>query len=368
MQIKNLVVWAWITGLTIANKLAERWEKVIIIEKREHIWWNCYDFVNEHGILVPLYWPHFFHTNHEDVRYFINKFTERIPYEHKVLSNIDWMIKVPIPVNITTVNTIFWTNIKNEEEMSKRIEENREKIEMPKNSEESALSRVGKILYEKLFKWYTKKQWDLWPSDLDASVMNRIPVRTSFDDRYFTDRYQAMPKYGYTKMMKKMIEHPNITLQLNTDFEQYRNDIHDFTKVFFTGKIDDYFKNIYWQLEYRSLRFEHTTLDQERFQERAQINYPNTESYTRITEPKHATWQQSSKTTIIKEFSTNEGEAYYPVPREKNEKLYNIYKKDAEQLKNKQIYFVWRLAEYRYLNMDQAIKNALDFIKNIYEE
>lgn len=366
MNKKNLIIWAWISGLTIANNLAEKWEDVLVIDKRNHLWWNCYDFLNEDGILVPLYWPHFFHTNDEAVWKYVNNFSEWTPYEHKVLSSIDGKTKVPVPVNITTVNKLFGINIKEEKEMSERLEKNVENIDNPKNSEESALARVGKVLYEKLFKNYTKKQRDLRPEELDASVMNRIPVRANFDDRYFNDKYQAMPKYWYTKMFEKMVDNPNITIELNTSFDKYNDKIELFDKIFFTWRIDSYFQNLYWPLEYRSLKFNFETLDQKYFQETAQINYPNTQKYTRITEPKHATWQICDHTTIIKEYSTREWEPYYPVPREKNKKLYDLYKEKAEKLEKKWVYFVWRLAEYKYFNMDQAFKNTLDLVNKLY--
>lgn len=207
----------------------------------------------------------------------------------------------------------------------------------------------------------------MWPEELDASVMDRIPVRTDFDDRYFTDKHQYMPKNGYTKLFENMIRNKNIQIKLNTDFDEYKDKKNNFDKIFFTGRIDNYFKDLYWPLEYRSLNFEFETLNQEFFQESTSINYPNTEKFTRITEPKHATGQKHNKTTIIKEYSTWEWEPYYPVPRERNKKLYEQYKDEAKKLEKNWIYFVGRLAEYKYFNMDQTVKNALDLIHKIQE-
>ena len=371
-MLKNnriLIIGAGISGATIAERYATKLnKKVTIIEKRDHVGGNCYDFINSDGLLVPLYGPHFFHTNYEDVWNYVNEFSEWIPYEHRVLSFVDNML-VPVPVNITTVNKIFNISLKNEKEMHEWLNKNTEKIDNPKNSEETALTRVGKVLYEKMFKNYTKKQWDLYPKELNPEVMNRIPVRENFDNRYFTDKYQALPKYGYTKLFEKMLNHPNIEVKLNTDYFDIKDSISSFDKVFYTGQIDRFFDYKFSKIEklqYRSLRFEFETLDQEYYQTATTINYPNDYDFTRITEHKRATGQIHPKTTIIREYSTWEGEPYYPVPNPKNQKLYEKYKKEAEKLKN--IYFVGRLANYKYFNMDQAFKNALDVFKNIENE
>jgi len=355
-----IVIGAGISGAVLAERYANVLnKKVLIIEKREHIGGNCYDFYNQDGLLVPKYGPHFFHTSFEDVWEYVSRFTEWHPYEHRVLSCVDGRL-VPIPVNIKTVNQLFNLNIQSEMEMKKWLAEKTEKIADPINSEESALARVGRDLYEKMFKNYTKKQWDVWPIELEASVMNRIPVRTNFDDRYFIDKYQAMPKEGYTKLFERLLSNPNIEIRLNTDFFDIRNDLRGYEKLFFTGPIDRYFEYEGGGLQYRSLRFTHETINKEYFQSMAQINYPNDHEFTRITEPKHATGQKHKKTTIIKEYPTWEGEPYYPVPSSKNLILFEKYKKESEELEKKGIYFIGRLANYKYFNMDQAFKNALD--------
>ncbi|MBU1136555.1 MAG: UDP-galactopyranose mutase [Nanoarchaeota archaeon] len=357
-----LVVGAGITGLTIAERIANVLGKeVLVIDKRNHIGGNCFDFYNKHGILIPLYGPHIFHTDYEEVINYLDNFTDWYPYEHKVLSSIDGKTIVPIPVNIETVNKIFNKEIKNAVAMEKWLEKNTPKIDNPKNSEESAISRIGKELYELLIKNYTKKQWDLWPHELGPEVLNRLPVRPNFNDHYFSDKYQGMPKNGYTKMFENMIKNKKIKILLNTDFFKLKQ---KFGSIIFTGKVDDYFKNNGLnELQYRALKFEFETYNKEFFQNSMVVNYPNTEEFTRITENKHATGQRHHKTTIIKEYPGWEGEPSYPVFSEQNKKLYLEYEKLAKQAEKENIFFLGRLAEFKYLDMDDAFKNSLDFFE-----
>lgn len=361
-----IIIGAGISGATLAERYASSGKRVLIVEKRDHIGGNCYDHINKDGILISKYGAHLFHTNYEDVWEYVNRFSEWYPYEHRVLSFVDGRL-VPVPVNIDTVNKLFGTKIETEEDMQKWLSKNTEKIENPKNSEESALRRVGRILYEKMFKNYTKKQWDMWPSELEASVMDRIPVRTNHDDRYFSDTYQALPKDGYAKMFERMLNHPNITVRLGTTYEDIKNDIDGFEKLFFTGPIDQFFGYKFGEkLQYRSLRFEWETHDKEVYQNNSVINYPSLDiPYTRIIEYKHFTGQKHSKTVISKEYSSWEGEPYYPVPSERNRRIYSKYQTEAEKLEKKGIYFVGRLANYKYFNMDQAFKNALDLFNSL---
>jgi UDP-galactopyranose mutase len=361
-----VIVGAGISGCVIAELFANvLGKKVLIIDKRDHIGGNCYDYINDIGILVPKYGPHFFHTNNEEVWEYVNQFSDWIPYEHRVLSLVDEKL-VPVPVNITTVNKIFGLDLKTEGEMKEWLADNIKKIKDPKNSEESALARVGNVLYEKMFKNYTKKQWDVWPSDLDAEVMNRIPVRTNFDDRYFTDKYQVMPKDGYTKLFERMLNNKNIEVRLDTDWDTIKDHIQ-FEKLFFTGPIDQFFQYKFGgKLQYRSLRFEFENYDKEYYQKATTINFPSYDvPYTRITEPKRATGQKSPKTTIIREYSTWEGEPYYPVPTKENKDLYIKYQEEVEKAEGRGIYFAGRLANYKYFNMDQAFKNAFDLFNKI---
>lgn len=362
-----VIVGAGLSGATLAERYACILnKKVLVIEKRDHIGGNCHDYLDAAGILVPKYGPHFFHTNSQTVWDYISQFTRWHPYHHRVLSYVGEGKYVPVPVNIDTVNHLFDARITDEAAMIAWLNTHRSSIENPRNSEESALNRVGKALYEKMFKHYTKKQWDKWPTELDASVMDRIPVRTNFEDRYFTDAYQGVPQKGYTETIATMLHHPNITIHLNSDFMTERPHLQKYEKLFYTGPIDQFFNyQLGDKLDYRSLRFEYETLNQEFFQSRAQINYPNTELFTRITEPKHATGQRHPKTTIIREYSTWEGEPYYPVPNARNQLLFSRYQQLAKRLESKGVYFVGRLANYKYFNMDQAIENALNLFDTL---
>ena len=359
-----IVVGSGLSGSVIAERYSTILnKKVIIIDKREHIGGNCYDFIDG-DILCNKYGPHFFHTNYHDVWEYINKFSDWERYEHKVVGNIDNKL-VPIPVNITTVNMLCNENIKTSEEMDIWLDKHQCKYENISNSEEMAKSRVGEILYEKIFKNYTYKQWNKYPEDLKPEVLARIPIRNNFDDRYFTDKYQALPKNGYTNFFKKLLNNPNITLKLNVDYFDIKDNIPRNKIIIYTGAIDHYFSSIgYEKLEYRSLniifeKYENINY----FQTHTQVNYPsNDQSFTRITEYKHCLNQKSNNTIITKEYSCDKGEPYYPVLNDKNINLFEQYKKLAEnECKTNNIHFIGRLANYKYFNMDEAIKNALEY-------
>lgn len=364
-----VVIGAGISGAVLAERYAVAGKKVLVIEKRNHIAGNCYDFIDDNGILVSKYGAHLFHTEDEDVWEYVNRFAAWYPWEHKVLAMVDGQ-EVPVPVNITTVNKVFGLRLRTEEEMTAWLEENRVPIPFPSNGREAVLSKVGEVLYEKMFRNYTHKQWDKFPEELDASVLNRIPVRTDFDDRYFTDRYQALPEGGYTKMFSRILSHPNITIQLETDYFDLHEEIKGYEKLFYTGPVDQFFSlthSFAEKLEYRSINFVTETVDAEFFQKNSVINYPGSEvPYTRIIEYKHFGNQQSAKTTIVKEFTTDEGDPYYPVPNARNQRIYERYKAEADKLTD--IYFVGRLANYKYFNMDQAFKNALNLFGELQEK
>ncbi len=373
MNFDVLIVGAGISGLTLAERFAsQKGSKVLVIDKRNHIGGNCYDYYNDDGILISKYGAHLFHTKLDDVWEYVQKFSEFTPYQHKVLSSVDGKL-VPIPVNITTVNTLFNLNIKNEQEMDEWLSQHQIKNDNPQNGEEAALARVGKVLYEKMFHNYTKKQWDKDPKELDPSVLNRIPVRNNFDDRYFSDPHQGQPKEGYTKLFEKMTDNPNITVQLDTDYFKIRESLPSHTTLFYTGPIDQYFDFKYSvdeKLEYRSLKFDFETYDKEFFQENSVINYPNNDyDYTRIVEYKYFTGQKHPKTTISKEYSVDYmpgvNDPYYPVPNPRNQEIFAKYQEEAKKLEEKGIYFVGRLANYKYFNMDQAFKNALELFTSI---
>ena len=363
-----VIIGAGISGAVLAERYANAGKKVLIVEKRNHIAGNCYDFIDENGILVSKYGAHLFHTNDTAVWEYVNRFSAWYPWEHKVLASVEGKL-VPIPVNITTVNTIFGTSITTEEEMKQWLEDNRNPVADPADGREAALNKVGPELYEKMFRHYTKKQWDKYPEELDASVLDRIPVRTNYDDRYFSDTYQALPQGGYTQLFESILNHPNIEVVLNTDFFDIRDEIDDYEKLFYTGPIDRFFDFKYSledKLEYRSINFVSQTIDAEFFQSNSVINYPGREvEFTRIIEYKHFGDQQSKKTTIVREYTMDEGEPYYPVPNAKNREIYEMYKNEASTIPD--VYFVGRLANYKYFNMDQAFKNALDLFKSLEE-
>ena len=360
-----IIVGAGISGSVLAERYANvLGKKVLVLEKRDHVGGNCYDYYNADGIMVSKYGAHLFHTNYDDVWQYVNRFSQWYPYEHRVLSFVDGQL-LPIPVNITTVNRLFGLDIKTEAEMKSWLFQNTLKIEFPQNSEEVSLSKIGPALYEKMIKNYTKKQWDLWPHELEASVLERIPVRNNFDDRNFGDQNQDQPVGGFTPIFEKMLNHPKITVLLNTDYFELKEKLAGFKKLFFTGPIDRFFNNKFDKLQYRSIRFKFETLNVEFYQENSVINYPNDYDFTRIVEYKHITRQVHPKTTISKEYSSWEGEPIYPVPTQRNREVYSRYHQEAEGLEREGVYFVGRLANYKYFNMDQAFKNSLDLFGRI---
>lgn len=365
-EIDILIIGAGISGAVLAERYASIGKKVLIVEKRNHIAGNCYDYIDQNGILVSKYGAHLFHTNDEAVWNYVNRFSQWYTWEHTVVARVDDKT-VPIPVNITTVNELFGINISTEQEMKNWLEENRTPIEKPANGEEAVLNRVGPVLYEKMFKHYTKKQWDKYPAELDASVLERIPVRDNFDNRYFTDTFQALPKGGYTQLFENILQHSNIEIVLDTDYFDIKEKYISYEKLFYTGPVDRFFEfkhSLTEKLEYRSINFVSETIDTAYFQENSVVNYPGTEvDFTRIIEYKHFGNQQSDKTTVVREFTVDEGEPYYPVPNQRNQEIYAKYKIEAEKLID--IHFVGRLANYKYFNMDQAFKNALDLFEKL---
>jgi UDP-galactopyranose mutase len=360
--MKNiLIIGAGLSGATLARKLAESNYNVHIIEKRDHIGGNCYDFIDKNGILVNKYGAHIFHTNSERVWEFVNRFSEWTPWYHKVIGKIKDKL-FPIPVNIETVNTLCNTTIQTEEEMKKYLHNVRIPYNNIKNSEEVVLNRIGEELYNKIFKYYTYKQWAKYPNELESSVLERIPVRTDTNDLYFSDRFQALPKNGYTKFIESMCNHTNITISLNIEYDEAMRKNYDY--IIYTGPIDMYYsKYNYPKLEYRSINFETEYLDIDYYQTNSVVNYPSLdENYTRIIEYKHFLNQQvPNRTTIVKEYTTDVGEPYYPVPTQKNRDIYEMYRKLAIEDEKNGIFFLGRLANYKYYNMDTAIENALDF-------
>jgi UDP-galactopyranose mutase len=356
-----LIVGAGFAGSVLAERLAnELGMKVLIVDKRPHIGGNAYDRYDDHGVLIHPYGPHIFHTNAADIRDYLSRFTEWRPYEHHVLASVDGQL-VPLPINLDTVNRLYGMNLTSFE-MTSWLDSVAEKKTEINNSEDVIVNKVGRELYNKFFRGYTRKQWGLDPSELDASVTARVPTRTNRDARYFTDSFQAMPLHGYTRMFEKMLAHPDIKVMLNTDYREIA-ELVPWDHMVYTGPIDAFFDFEFGHLPYRSLRFEHRNLPTPQFQSVGTVNYPNDCAYTRISEFKHITGQQHPTTSVVYEYPTADGDPYYPVPRPENAALYKRYEEAAERCTD--VTFVGRLATYKYYNMDQVVGQALTAFKRL---
>jgi UDP-galactopyranose mutase len=356
-----LIAGAGFAGCVMAERLAFSGKKVLLIDKRNHIGGNAYDYYNNDGILVHKYGPHIFHTNSEDVYNYLSCFTAWRNYQHHVLSAVDGQM-LPIPINLNTINMLYGLQL-NSSEMETFFASRAEQIEQVLTSEDVVVSKVGRELYEKFFRGYTRKQWALDPSQLDASVTARVPVRTNKDNRYFTDTYQVMPLNGYTVMFEHMLSHPNIHVMLNADFRDVAKEMQ-YARLIYTGPIDEYFEYCFGKLPYRSIEFKFET-HEEQFQPVGTVNYPNDYAFTRVTEFKHLTGQKHDKTTVVYEFPKADGDPYYPIPRQENTALYNQYKKLAASLPN--VWFAGRLGTYKYYNMDQVVAQALMLAKKLLQ-
>ncbi len=357
-----LVVGAGFAGAVTAERMAREFGKrVLLIDKRNHVGGNAYDHFDAHGLLVHRYGPHIFHTNSEQVFEYLSQFTAWRNYEHRVLASVDGKL-VPIPINLNTINLIYGLNLQSEQEAAEFLAARAEPRASLRTSEDVVVSKVGRDLYERLFRNYTRKHWGKDPSELDAQVTARIPVRTNRDDRYFTDRFQAMPKHGFTRLFERMLDHPNITVQLGCEYADAIEEAK-FREVIYTGPVDEFFDFRFGKLPYRSLRFEHETRNCEYFQDVAVVNYPNEHRYTRITEFKHLTGQHHPQTSIVYEYPENEGDPYYPVPTAANAVLYKRYAELAASIPG--VHFAGRLATYRYYNMDQVVAQALTLCKQL---
>ncbi len=360
-----LVVGAGFAGSVIAERLAsQRGAKVLVIDRRNHVGGNAYDLYDRAGILIHQYGPHIFHTNSEKIHRHLSQFTEWRPYEHRVLAHVDGQL-LPIPINRTTINKLYGLSLQDEAAVESFLAGQAQPIECIRTSEDVVLARVGRDLYEKFFRGYTHKQWGMSPAELDKSVTARVPTRANTDDRYFSDTYQVMPAGGYTRMFERMLKHPNIKVMLQTEWHEIR-DFIPFRRVVYTGPIDEFFDYRFGKLPYRSLRFEHVTLEQEWHQPVAVVNYPQDEPYTRVTEYKHLTGQAHSRTSLTFEYPSDTGDPYYPIPRPDHQQRFKAY----EQLANTmgRVTFIGRLATYRYYNMDQVVGQALAAFKRIAEE
>jgi UDP-galactopyranose mutase len=357
-----LIVGAGFAGSVMAERLAhEAGKRVLVVEKRNHIGGNAYDCLDHAGILIHKYGPHIFHTNSAQVFDYLSRFTAWRPYQHRVRARVDGQL-VPIPINLDTVNTLYGTRFTalELEAFFASVAEPRDPI---RTSEDVVVSKVGRELYEKFFRHYTRKQWGLDPSELDASVTARVPTRTNRDDRYFTDRYQAMPLHGYTRLFERMLDHPNIKVLLNCDWREVR-DVIPFNEMIYTGPVDEFFDFRLGKLPYRSLEFRWETWDQEWAQPAAVVNCTVDEAYTRVTEMKYLTGQVHPKTSLVYEYPRADGDPYYPVPQPANAALYKRYQALAELTSG--VHFVGRLATYKYYNMDQVVAQALALFERLH--
>jgi len=355
-----LIVGAGFAGSVCAERLASRGRRVFLCDKRNHIGGNAYDHHDDAGLLVHKYGPHIFHTGAQRIFDYLSQFTPWRPYEHRVLAHVEGKL-LPFPINIDTVNRLYDLQL-DAANIDAFYAERAEAIPHPRTSEEAVLGKVGRELYEKFFRNYTRKQWGLDPAELDASVASRVPARTNHDDRYFTDAFQAMPLHGYTRMFERMLDHKNIRLVLNTDYRDIIGEI-GYRHMIYTGPIDAFFDHRYGELPYRSLEFVFETHQREVFQSGSVINYPNEHDYTRITEFKYLTGQSHPSTSIVYEFPRSQGDPYYPVPRPANAELYRRYKALADA--TPQTDFVGRLATYKYYNMDQVVAQALALVDQL---
>jgi UDP-galactopyranose mutase len=356
----TLVVGAGYAGAVLAERLAAGLgQRVLVIDRRDHIAGNAYDYVDEHGVRCHRYGPHIFHTQSEKVWRYLSRFTEWRPYEHRVLAAVDGQL-LPIPINRTTVNRLYGLDLRTDEEVEAFYAARAEPRSFVANSEDAVVAKVGRELYEKFFRGYTRKHWGLDPSELAGSVTSRIPVRTNDDDRYFGDRYQGMPLAGYTAMFERLLAHPGIEVALRTDLADVRDEV-EFGHMIYTGPVDAFFGHRFGRLPYRSIVFEHVTVptpDRGLHLPVATVNEPGEHvPHTRTTEYRHLTGQDHHCSTLAIDHPCADGDPYYPVPRPENQELYRRYKALADELPD--VTFVGRLARYQYLNMDQVVGQAL---------
>jgi UDP-galactopyranose mutase len=361
-----VVVGAGFAGSVMAERFArELGKRVLVLDRRPHIGGNAYDEPDAAGILIHRYGPHIFHTNSAEIVEYLSAFTDWRPYEHRVLACVRGQL-VPIPINRTTVNRLFNLRLRTDDDVAAFYASRAEPVARRRTSEDVVVGAVGRELYELFFRGYTRKQWGLDPSQLDASVTARVPTRTNEDDRYFTDRYQLMPADGYTAMFERMLDHPRIEVRTGVDFHAIRDRL-DYGTLVYTGPVDAFFGHRFGRLPYRSLHFEFETLPIPKYQPTGTVNYPNETEvpYTRISEFKYITGQEHDATTIVREYPRATGDPYYPIPRPENAELYARYRALAEATPG--VHFVGRLATYKYYNMDQVVAQALSTFRKVVD-
>ena len=374
MSQTNIIVGSGFSGSTMARLIAEKLdEKVVVVDKKDHIAGNSYDYRDENGIMIHKYGSHIFHTNNEKVWSFLKQFTDFNTYMHEVVGILDG-IEAQIPFNFTTLYQVFPETLAKrlEEKLLKKFEYNKKVpiLEFQKQDDED-LKFLAEYVYEKIFLNYTTKQWGVSPKDVDGAVTARVPVYLSKDNRYFQDKYQGIPLEGYAKLVEKMLDHPNIEVVLNKDFAEFKKENSDLVKnarIFYTGSIDEFFDYKLGKLPYRSVNFKFETHNRDFYQTHACINYPNNYDFTRIHEYKHYLNDKSEKTVIAKEYSEffelGKNERYYPIASEENAKLYQKYLDEAKNLKD--VYFFGRLGDYKYYNMDLAVARAIELFEEVF--
>lgn len=363
--MKNLVIGAGFSGAVIARLIAENLnQKVLVIDKKSHVAGNCYDYRDSNGIMIHKYGSHIFHTNDEQVWSFVRRFADFNQYMHKVYAVVDG-IETTIPFNFNTIYDVFPETLarRMEEKLLQKFDYNKKVpiLEFLKQDDED-LKFLAEYVYEKVFLHYTTKQWGASPKDVDSAVTARVPVYISKDNRYFQDKYQGIPLCGYTKLVERILNHPNIDVKLKTEYKNQKAD-----RIFCTGAIDEFFDYEFGELPYRSVRFDLEEINKEFYQKNAVINYPCNYDFTRIHEYKHYLNDKSSKTVIAKEYSeffeNGRNERCYPIPNPESAELYKKYSDKAAALNN--VYFLGRLADYKYYDMDKSILRAIDLFEEI---
>jgi UDP-galactopyranose mutase len=359
-KFDSLVVGAGYAGAVMAERLASQCdERVLVIDRRDHIAGNAYDYVDDHGVLTHAYGAHIFHTSSAKVVEYLSQYTDWWPYEHRVIANLDGRL-MPLPINRTTVNMFFGLKLQSDQEVAEFYAAKAEPMTHVRTSEDAIVSKVGREIYEAFFRGYTRKQWRRDPSQLHASVCGRIPLRTNDDDRYFGDWHQKMPRDGFTAMFERILSHPRIEVRTGVDFRTVREEV-EFAHLVWTGPIDEYFDYEYGPLPYRSLRFElfnESTPGGSLVQPAAVVNYPREDvPWTHIVEFRHLTGQVHESSTLAREYPSTEGDPYYPIPSDDTRAIFKLYEARAAALQN--VTFVGRLARYQYLDMDQVVGQAL---------